>query len=461
MTLRFCIGAAAILASGCLAASSYAATYSGTGGPIPDGASLTGPPGVIASDVTVSDSLAIQGLTVTVNGLVHTWCGDVIITLTHVNTGATCTLVSRIGLPANPGPIDFGDSSNYNGNYGFADTFTANIWTAAAAGGTTYIIPPGGYVATAPVTGYPVSILGVFGGTDSAGTWRLTISDAVAGDKGSFTGWTLEIAGVPFDLDTDGDGTPDLSDGCPNDPNKIAPGMCGCGVPDTDSDRDGTPDCNDGCPNDPNKIAPGACGCGVADVDSDGDGVPNCEDNCPEGSEQGRARTCGCGVADTDSDRDGTPDCNDGCPNDPNKIALARAAVAFSTLTATAMELPTATMKPPERSQQDALPGTCGCGADTDSDRDGTPDCSDGCPNDPKKIEPGTCGCGVPDADSDRDGTPDRNDGCPNDPNKIAPRTCAVACRTPTATVTELPTATMAARTIRSRCPRLARAVAA
>ncbi|MBX3396444.1 MAG: PQQ-dependent sugar dehydrogenase [Phycisphaerae bacterium] len=41
-----------------------------------------------------------------------------------------------------------------------------------------------------------------------------------------------------------------------------------------------------------------------------------------------------------------------------------------------------------------------------DSDQDGTPDCSDGCPNDPEKIAPGNCGCGVPDtaATGDMDG---------------------------------------------------------
>ncbi|NUP95584.1 MAG: DUF4394 domain-containing protein [Planctomycetaceae bacterium] len=39
---------------------------------------------------------------------------------------------------------------------------------------------------------------------------------------------------------------------------------------------------SDGCPNDPNKIAPGSCGCGVSDVDSDGDGVVDCDDNCPQ-----------------------------------------------------------------------------------------------------------------------------------------------------------------------------------
>ncbi len=69
------------------------------------------------------------------------------------------------------------------------------------------------------------------------------------------------------------------NDLCPDDPNKIAPGQCGCGVSDGDSDSDGTADCNDLCPLDPAKTAPGACGCGVADIDSDSDGIADCNDN--------------------------------------------------------------------------------------------------------------------------------------------------------------------------------------
>jgi hypothetical protein len=82
------------------------------------------------------------------------------------------------------------------------------------------------------------------------------------------------------DTDSDGDGTLDCNDGCPSDPLKIAPGVCGCGVADTDSDGDGTPNCNDGCPSDPAKTAPGQCGCGVAETDGDADGVSDCVDNC-------------------------------------------------------------------------------------------------------------------------------------------------------------------------------------
>jgi hypothetical protein len=154
--------------------------------------------------------------------------------------------------------------------------------------------------------------------------------------------------------DTDGDGTGDLCDDCPLDPNKIAPGICGCGTSDADTDGDGRNDCFDFCPLDAAKVDPGTCGCGVPDTDSDGDGTANC--------------------LDADDDNDGSADGSDGCPLDPNKTS----------------------------------PGVCGCGvADTDSDGDGTPDCNDLCPSDAGKIAPGTCGCGIADTDADADGLVD------------------------------------------------------
>lgn len=125
---------------------------------------------------------------------------------------------------------------------------------------------------------------------------------------------TFEYA-VEVLADTDGDGIPDGDDLCPEDPNKVLPGICGCGAADTDSDSDGVPDCEDACPDDSAKSVPGICGCGVPDTDTDGDDVADCEDACPNDPEKTAPGACGCGEFDTDTDGDGSPqcvDCDDG-----------------------------------------------------------------------------------------------------------------------------------------------------
>lgn len=59
---------------------------------------------------------------------------------------------------------------------------------------------------------------------------------------------------------------------CPDDPSKLVPGVCGCGLADTDTDDDGTPNCEDACPWDPTQVLAGslcldpACQGSVADL---------------------------------------------------------------------------------------------------------------------------------------------------------------------------------------------------
>jgi hypothetical protein len=187
--------------------------------------------------------------------------------------------------------------------------------------------------------------------------------------------------GVP-DIDTDSDGTYDCFDSCPTDPDKINPGICGCGVSDSaDADSDGFPDCIDDCPSQ-NDDPTGTCdGCSAAAGDWDVDSIPNCKDPCKYDKFKKLPGICGCGVPDTDSDLDSIPDCLDACPTDPHKTVV----------------------------------GMCGCGVpDTDTDNDDIPDCRDGCPLDPLKIAPGTCGCGVSEVDSDGDGIRDCQESCPH-----------------------------------------------
>jgi hypothetical protein len=95
--------------------------------------------------------------------------------------------------------------------------------------------------------------------------------------------------------DADADGVDGLcGDECPADSGKLAPGQCGCGVPDNDTDSDGVANCLDQCPGSP-------------DIDSDSDGVLDCLDQCP-------------GAPDIDSDSDTVLDCLDQCPGTDDRL---------------------------------------------------------------------------------------------------------------------------------------------
>ena len=157
--------------------------------------------------------------------------------------------------------------------------------------------------------------LGVPGGPALPGT---TCDD---GDVCTSTDtWGADCVCAGTFVDTDGDGTCDAQDGCPADPLKVEPGICGCGTADTDTDADGTADCNDGCPVDPLKVEPGICGCGTADTDTDADGTADCNDGCPADPLKVEPGICGCGTADTDTDADGIADCMDECPGGQGTI---------------------------------------------------------------------------------------------------------------------------------------------
>lgn len=313
-------------------------------------------------------------------------------------------------------------------------------------------------------------------GANGGGTrTMLPMSDSLAIDRGTNTGAPLtDQRGLPRPVgcsadvgavevqtpsDADMDGTPDVCDGCPSDPAKTAPGICGCGVADTDSDTDGVADCLDGCPLDADKLDPGFCGCGMPDVDTDGDGILDCDDAC--------SMTPACAVVDetgcpADSDGDMVFDGCDQCPGtlagDPvdangcstgdedgdgvlNDEDQCRGTPPCAVASVDAQGCPADADGDGLFDGCDQCPGEddladgdgdgipdcldpCPSGIDTDGD--GVQDCQDGCPDDPLKFQLGVCGCGVVDSDTDGDGVLDclTLDLCPNDPEKSQPGAC-------------------------------------
>ena len=195
------------------------------------------------------------------------------------------------------------------------------------------------------------------------------------------------------------------TDACPNDTNKVAPGVCGCGNVDYDSDGDGQMDCVDVCPFDPDNDVDEDDVCGPVDCENPEDcpDPPTCEeapedetctDACPNDTDKVAPGVCGCGNVDYDSDGDGQMDCVDVCPFDPDNDI-----------------------------DEDEVCGPVDCENPEDcpdppscEDAPDDPDCYDECPEDTTKVGPGVCGCGVADFDSDGDEAMDCVDTCPYDP---------------------------------------------
>ncbi|MEK6642839.1 MAG: FG-GAP repeat protein [Planctomycetota bacterium] len=139
--------------------------------------------------------------------------------------------------------------------------------------------------------------------SDAAANDNFGNSVAVLGDTAVVGAYDDNLAGgiaagsaLVFDLcclDSDGDGTRNCDDDCPNDASKIAPGVCGCGVADTDTDTDadGLSDCVDNCPTVANADQADADNNGVGDLCVN---APGSQTN-PACGQQGS--TCGMGMA--------------------------------------------------------------------------------------------------------------------------------------------------------------------
>lgn len=162
---------------------------SGPGGAIPDSNSAG-----VNSTVTITDNEVIQDASFSIEGLQHSWIGDLIITVSHSTSGKSATLMHRVGTTSSP--VSTGDSSDMNGTYTFNDG-NPSIWTAAANGDTSFVVPGGTYDASG-INEVPVSLNDIFAGETTQGTWTFNISDNNGQETGTFSQTSVRfITAVP------------------------------------------------------------------------------------------------------------------------------------------------------------------------------------------------------------------------------------------------------------------------
>jgi subtilisin-like proprotein convertase family protein len=181
----------------------------------------------IPRTINVVDNEVIQDISVTIEGLQHTFAGDLVASLSRENGDGSSTsiqLFDRIQLGNSPG--GFGDSSDFDGNYTFSSieadptnaSNPASIWSAADSIPTSDVIPvsqasqlvantfsdsiPNSYFA-ADANENPLSFAtnpdgtNRFAGQSTQGLWTFRIRDENRQNVGSFTGVTINFQSTP------------------------------------------------------------------------------------------------------------------------------------------------------------------------------------------------------------------------------------------------------------------------
>lgn len=169
-------------------------TYQGDGAPCGTAAGnptpYTSNPGLAIPDtaqasdtISVPDSFTIGDVDVQI-GITHTWVGDLTVTLEHVGTGTTATLVME------PQTAGGGSCPDASLNVTVDDEGTGGSVDGQCIGDFASDYP------TSPPSFTPSTSLSVFDGLSSNSDWVLTVADGQAGDVGTIDTWTILLDGI-------------------------------------------------------------------------------------------------------------------------------------------------------------------------------------------------------------------------------------------------------------------------
>ena len=130
------------------------------------------------STIVLGDAGTILGtgdnVTVRINGLGHSWMGDLVASLTFAPVGGgapiTSALFTRVGGSGDP-----------NGSFSFNDGFATPIGSVNLGGGDFR----------------PEGSLAAFNGLNVQGSWTLHVDDRAGADVGRYASWELGLVTAP------------------------------------------------------------------------------------------------------------------------------------------------------------------------------------------------------------------------------------------------------------------------
>jgi len=130
----------------------------------------------VVSEISVDESGAITDLNVGIE-IIHPYVGDLVVTLTHIDTGTTVRIIDRPGKPATAS----GCSGN-NIDATLDDEFLIPVEHLCLAASPTI-----------SGSARPNNPLSAFDGEDLGGNWLLVVADEAPADSGFLEAWSLRF----------------------------------------------------------------------------------------------------------------------------------------------------------------------------------------------------------------------------------------------------------------------------
>ena len=162
-------------------------------------------PNGVTNDIVIGSGGSINDLNVSLDAT-HTWVGDLIFTVEHVDTGTTATIVDQPGLPVLN--ATFGCNDNDFDNF-ILDDESANGPHDDACPNTD---STPAYPSNSDWD--PIQPLSAFDGEDLAGTWRINVSDNAGGDTGTLDEWCVIADAAPMNYAVQFTKTVGIGPGC-------------------------------------------------------------------------------------------------------------------------------------------------------------------------------------------------------------------------------------------------------